>query len=134
MIRAQQVLGVPPAWDHFHDLVGHVLRWGWDHLRGGLFCFGRGSGPAADRRKLWWVQAEAVAALADGWEERRAGYQEALSGLVNWILAYHVPDPDGIWITSTDEAGAPLDLTKAGPWKAAYHDVRAMTKYVAAFS
>jgi mannobiose 2-epimerase len=134
MIRAQQVLGVPPAWDHFRDLVDHVLRWGWDHLRGGLFCFGRGSGPAADRRKLWWVQAEAMAALADGWEERRACYQEALSGLVNWILAHHVPDPDGIWITSTDEAGTPLDLTKSGPWKAAYHDVRAMTKYVAAFS
>jgi mannobiose 2-epimerase len=134
MIRAQQVLGVPPAWNHFHDLVGHVLRWGWDHLRGGLFCFGRGSGPADDRRKLWWVQAEAIAALADGWEERRPGYEEALSGLVNWVLAHHVPSPDGIWITSTDEAGTPLDLTKAGPWKAAYHDVRAMTKYVAAFS
>lgn len=134
MIRAQQVLGTPPAWDHFHALVSHVLRWGWDHRRGGAFSFGPGSGPATDRRKTWWVQAEGIAALADGWEERRPGYDTVLSGLVDWILAHHIMDADEIWITSTDEAGAPLDLTKAGPWKAAYHDLRAMTKYVAAFS
>ena len=134
MIQSQKVLGVPPAWDHFHALVGQVLRWGWDHLRGGVYFSGRSSGFATDRRKVWWTQAEALAALADGWEERRTGYEQALSGLVNWILTRHVLNSDGIWITSTDEAGAPLDLTKAGPWKAAYHDVRAMTKYIATFS
>lgn len=134
MIRAQQVLGVPPAWDHFHALAGHVLRWGWDHLRGGVFLSGRGSGPATDRRKVWWAQAEALAALTDGWEERLPSYEGALSRLVDWVLEHHILSSDGIWITSTDEAGAPLDHTKAGPWKAAYHDLRAMTKYVAAFS
>ena len=134
MIHAQQVLGVPRAWDHFHALVERVLRWGWDHRRGGVYFSGRGIGPATDRRKVWWTQAEAVAALADGWEERRPGYEQALSGLVDWILIRHVRNADRIWITSTDEAGAPLDLTKAGPWKAAYHDVRAMTKYIEAFS
>lgn len=134
MIRSQQVLGVPPDWDHFRMLVGRVLRWGWDHERGGVYFSGRGTGPATDRRKVWWTQAEALAALADGWEERTPEYEKALSGLVDWILRRHALGPDGIWITSTDELGAPLDRTRAGPWKGAYHDVRAMTKYIAAFS
>ncbi len=134
MVHAQQVLGVSPAWDHFHALTGHVLRCGWDHRRGGVYYSGRGSGPALDRRKVWWTQAEALAALADGWEARLPGYEEALSGLVDWVLAHHALPPDGIWITSTDEGGAPLDQTRAGPWKGAYHDLRAMTKYIAAFS
>ncbi len=134
MIRAQEVLGVPPAWDHFHALTGQVLRWGWDHLRGGVFYSGRGSGPAADRRKVWWTQAEALAALTDAWEQRPPFYERALGGVVDWVLAHHVLNSDDIWITSTDEAGAPLDRTKAGPWKAAYHDLRAMTKYIAAFA
>jgi mannobiose 2-epimerase len=134
MVQAQQVLGVSPAWDHFHALTGHVLRWGWDHRRGGVYYSGRSGGPALDRRKVWWTQAEALAALADAWEERLPGYEEALSGLVDWVLARHALPPDGVWITSTDEAGAPLDPTKAGPWKGAYHDLRAMTKYIAAFS
>jgi mannose/cellobiose epimerase-like protein (N-acyl-D-glucosamine 2-epimerase family) len=133
MIHAQRVLGVPPAWEHFHALAGQVLRWGWDHLRGGVFFGGRGIGPATDRRKVWWTQAEALAAMSDAWQERRPGYDKALGGLVDWILTRHVLS-DGIWITSTTETGAPLDVTKAGPWKGAYHDVRAMTKYIAAFS
>jgi mannose/cellobiose epimerase-like protein (N-acyl-D-glucosamine 2-epimerase family) len=99
-----------------------------------VFLSGRGSGPATDRRKVWWAQAEALAALTDGWEERLPSYEGALSRLVDWVLEHHILSSDGIWITSTDEAGAPLDHTKAGPWKAAYHDLRAMTKYVAAFS
>lgn len=134
MVHAQRALGLTPAWDHFHALVGGVLSHGWDHRRGGVFHSGPGAGPATDRRKVWWTQAEALAAVVDGWPERRPGYDEALSGLVNWILACHIRSDDGIWITSTDEAGAPLDPTKAGPWKGAYHDVRAMAKYIAAFS
>ncbi len=134
MIRAQRVLGLAPAWDHFHALVGRVLHAGWDFGRGGVYFSGRTTGTATDRRKVWWTQAEALAALVDGWEERSPEYEMALSGLVDWILTRHVLSADGIWITSTDELGKPLDRTKAGPWKGAYHDVRAMTKYIAAFS
>lgn len=134
MIRAEQVLGRAPSWEHFHALVERVLCQGWDHRRGGVFFSGAGAGPATDRRKAWWTQAEAIAALTDGWEQRRPQYERALSGVVDWILTRHVLDADQIWITSTDEHGKPLDRTKAGPWKGAYHDVRAMAKYIAAFS
>lgn len=134
MIRAQQVLGVPPAWDHFHALMRHVLRWGFDHQRGGVYLSGPGVGPATDRRKAWWPQAEALAALADGWVERLPEYEQVLTRLVGWILGHQVLPEDGIWLSVTDEIGQPLDRTKAGPWKSAYHDVRAMTKFVATFS
>jgi mannobiose 2-epimerase len=134
MIRAQQVLGVPPSWDHFRALVGGALRWGFDHRRGGVFLSGPGTGRATDRRKAWWSQAEALAAFADGWTERVPEYEEALTRLVDWILTYQELPGDRIWISVTDEVGRPIDRTKAGPWKSGYHDVRAMTKFIAAFS
>lgn len=134
MVRAQQVLGDTPDWEHFHHLVGQSLRWGHDRVRGGLYFKGPASGPATDRSKVWWVQAEAIAALCDGLLDRdERDYSEALRGLVGWVRRHHILSDDDIWITSTDEAGRPLDLTKAGPWKCAYHDVRAMAKFIETF-
>jgi len=134
MIRAQEVLGCPPSWDHFDALLGHALRHSFDHERGGFFFGGRADRPATDRRKAWWVQAEALAALTDRVRHQpQPVYESALDRLVDWILRYQVLEEDGIWVSVLDEGGRPLDLTKAGPWKGAYHDVRAMAKYIAAF-
>lgn len=134
MIRAERVLGVAPSWEHFHGLLAEALYRGLDRARGGMFLEGPGTRPAADRRKVWWVQAEAIAALADGLRDRNdPDYATALTGLLTWVLRYHILSEDEVWIAATDEVGRPLDVTKAGPWKGAYHDVRAMTKFVEVF-
>jgi mannobiose 2-epimerase len=51
-------------------LVDHALHHGWDRKRGGFYYAGTGLGPSAIedhdltvRRKIWWVQAEALKAL-----------------------------------------------------------------------
>ena len=63
-VRAQQALGQPLAWDHFYAHLDHALQYGFDHQAGGLYNLGIGTNSAAhDRVKVWWSQAEMLAAL-----------------------------------------------------------------------
>ena len=135
MIHAQRALGIPLNWDHFESLMLHSIRYGFDHERGGFYFRGKAHEPACDTTKFWWVQEEGLSALTDaaahfGSEE----YNEPLTRLVNWILNYQIRSDDGVWIVSTDAGGRPQNVKKAGEWKAAYHEVRAITKFVHAFA
>jgi mannose/cellobiose epimerase-like protein (N-acyl-D-glucosamine 2-epimerase family) len=61
-------------------------------------------------------------------------YNEPLAKLVDWILNYQIRSEDGVWIVSTDAEARPQNIKKAGEWKAAYHEVRAITKFVQTFA
>ena len=135
LLHAQQTLGLPCDWDHFESLVRHSLRYGFDHERGGLYFRGKPHKPACDTTKFWWVQAEGVSALTDAAAHFNSDeYNGPLTQLVNWILNYQIRSDDGVWIVSTDVAGRPLNMKKAGEWKAAYHEVRAIIKFVHSFA
>ena len=135
MLHAERALGIAPSWSHFEALLRHALKRGFDHERGGFYFRGRGDEPAFDTDKIWWIQAEGLAALTEAVRRYESEeYETALQSLINWIFRYQVKSADGIWIWSTDAAGQPKNLTKAGPWKAAYHEVRAITRFIAAFA
>ena len=61
-------------------------------------------------------------------------YNEPLAQLADWILNYQIRSDDGVWIVSTDAEARPQNVKKAGEWKAAYHEVRAITKFVHTFA
>jgi mannose/cellobiose epimerase-like protein (N-acyl-D-glucosamine 2-epimerase family) len=82
---------------------------------------------------MWWVQAEGLSALTDA-VAHTDEYNTALSQLVDWILSNQIRSDDGVWIASTNAAGEPENLKKAGEWKAAYHEVRAITKFIQVFA
>ncbi len=133
-IRAQQVLGQPPAWDHFEAHLDHALKYGHDHQRGGLYHRGVGNQPATDLDKIWWVEAEMLSALADALKHKpNPAYADALEKLTGFILKYQVNPPDGIWLDTVAADGTPKRTAKAHNWKANYHDVRAIVKFVEAF-
>lgn len=133
MIRAQEVLRTPPAWDRFDALMRHTLKHGFDHERGGFYASGSGNEPATDTEKIWWAQAEGLAALSDALGHRfDQQYDECLDLLLHWILN-HQALGDGVWVWSTDRVGRVTRFTKAHTWKAAYHEVRALTKFVRTF-
>ena len=135
MLHAQQALGIPRDWDHFQSLLRHTLRYGFDHDRGGFYFRGKPHKPACDTTKYWWVQAEGLSALTDAVAHFYSDeYNEPLTKLVDWILNYQIRSDDGVWIVSTDAEGRPQNIKKAGEWKAAYHEVRAITKFVQAFA
>ena len=81
------------------------------------------------------MQAEGLAALTDAVAQfDSAEYNELLAKLADWILKVQIRSDDGVWIVSTDAGGRPLNIKKAGEWKAAYHEVRAITKFVQTFA
>ena len=43
----------------------YALKYGYDHEHGGLYSRGVRDEPASDTDKIWWVQAEMLAALTD---------------------------------------------------------------------
>jgi cellobiose epimerase len=131
MIRAEEVLGQTPSWKHFEAHLDHALEFGTDLERGGLYSRGAGDRPADDTTKVWWAQAEMMAALADGLQHRPdPRYQEALLKLIEFVLAHQVDARDGIWLDTVAADGAHLRTGKAHNWKTAYHDVRAIQKFV----
>ena len=134
LIRAEKVLGRTPSWDHFESHLEHALKYGYDHARGGLYSRGFDDEPATDTDKIWWVEAEMLAALTDGLKHHEnAEYSEALDKLLQFIAKYQANPSDGIWLDTVAADGSPKNTAKAHNWKANYHDVRAIFKFVDAF-
>jgi mannobiose 2-epimerase len=134
MIRAEQVLGRSPSWKHFDAILEHALRHGCDRERGGLYLQGTGNEPASDTEKVWWVQAEFMAALSDGLRHREnPEYSKALTQLISFLRASQINPDDGIWIYSVTADGKPKNKVKANSWKANYHDVRGIVKFLDVF-
>lgn len=135
MIRAEQVLGRPPSWAHFRAHIDHALRYGYDHERGGLYARGIDDQPATDTDKVWWAAAELMAALSDAvLYQPNPAYTAALDRQIRFLLQHQIDPKDGIWLDTVRADGQPKSTGKAHSWKAAYHDVRALVKFMEAFS
>jgi mannose/cellobiose epimerase-like protein (N-acyl-D-glucosamine 2-epimerase family) len=134
MIHAEKVLGRPASWSHFDADLEHALKYGYDHERGGLYSRGFDNQPASDTDKVWWVQAEMLAALTDGLKHKEnPAYSAALDKLLQFVLKYQANPGDGIWLDTVAADGKPKVTGKAHNWKANYHDVRAIIKFIEAF-
>jgi mannobiose 2-epimerase len=134
MIHAEKVLGRELSWAHFDAHLQHALKYGYDHTRGGLYSRGFDNQPASDTDKVWWVQAEGLAALTVGLKHKEdPAYSEALDKLLLFILTYQVNPGDGIWLDTVTADGKPKVSAKAHNWKANYHDVRAMVIFIEGF-
>jgi mannobiose 2-epimerase len=129
-------LAAGPARTRLLAVIDHALAWGFDHRRGGLARHGPRLGRAAaavylhPRRlhKVWWVQAEMLAALAEAWRQTGAPrYLAALARQFGWIDRYQVDHEAGGWFEAvTWRRGRPLRWTKAHRWKDPYHETRAL--------
>lgn len=135
MIRAEEALGRRPSWGHFHAHLEHALRCGTDHQRGGIFNRGHGNDPASDTSKVWWAQAEWIAALTDGLRHKphHRPYQDALRRVLAFMRT-HATDPrTGLWLDTVAADGTPQSTGLAHSWKTLYHDTRGLLKFVEAF-
>jgi len=97
MVHAQEALQIPPDWDHFFSILDHALRYGFDHERGGFYFKGFDEQRASDTKKMWWVQAECLAALTEALHhEAKAVYDRALDLLLDWIFRYQILSANGM--------------------------------------
>jgi mannose/cellobiose epimerase-like protein (N-acyl-D-glucosamine 2-epimerase family) len=134
MIRAENILGRTEDWPHFYALINHALQFGYDHKRGGLYYRGMDDRPAYDTRKVWWVEGEMMSALTEALRHQENEEQrKALDQLVHFVNQFQADKRDGVWLNAVTEQGKPTNTGKAHSWKANYHDVRALVKFIEAF-
>ena len=108
-------------------LYDHCMRHGIDSERGGVFCEGAHNGPARERNKEFWQQAETLVAMLDGFElsgdER---YLEAYGNVHRFVFDHVINHTVGEWIPLLDEHNNVLWDYMGHAWKINYHTVRAM--------
>jgi mannobiose 2-epimerase len=126
--RAAEVLGDPQLIVECEQaavsLTNTALR-GLD-TDGGLMYEGDIDG-ITDSDKHWWPQAEALVGLINAWQIT-GDWKYFQLAHQNWdFIQRYLVDPSGEWHWKVNQAGS-LDYQedKAGPWKAPYHNGRAM--------
>lgn len=134
MVRAQKVLGGRPSWSHFYAHIDHALKCGFDWERGGIYARGIGNEPASSLEKVWWAEAELMAALSDALAQKsNPTYAAALEKQIHFLEQYQTSPNDGIWYDTLTVDGKIKSGGKAHAWKANYHDVRALMKFIEQF-
>ncbi|WCJ61117.1 AGE family epimerase/isomerase [Fontisphaera persica] len=134
MVQAQKALGQRPDWRHFYAHIDHALQYGYDWERGGLYHRGVGNEPASDTTKVWWAEAELIAALSEALAHQpNPRYAQALEKQFRFLQQYQTSPEDGIWLDTVYADGKVKSGGKAHHWKANYHDVRAIVKFIQAF-
>lgn len=113
------------------DVALNTVTAGWDDAYGGLYSSVDTSGAPPSRpgsdQKVWWVHAEALIALAMGYE--RTGRDDCLRWFrrVHDYTWAHFPDPAyGEWYSALDRRGDVLQSYKGGRWKGCFHVPRAL--------
>jgi mannobiose 2-epimerase len=115
-----------PFVDLYRTLFDYSLKYGYDETNGGFYDTGPFNKPADRRSKVWWVQSEAIVSALYMWRlthdpkylnifEKTADYIE--KNIVDW--------ENGEWHANITPNGKPQG-SKASPWKAGYHNGRAM--------
>jgi mannobiose 2-epimerase len=82
----------------------------------------------SDTRKIWWVQAEALAGFINAWQlSGGVRWLEAAARAWDFIVTRLVSPEVGEWRWQVDRQGTPCgEEDFAGPWKGPYHNGRAL--------
>lgn len=117
---------ISPLKDLFQTLFDYSLKYGFDYKEGGFYESGPFHQPADKREKVWWVQAETIASALE--MTRLTGdrkYWDCFLKTLDWVEKKQMDRQGGDWFWSIREDGSPA-REKAGLWKTAYHNGRAM--------
>ncbi len=108
-------------------LYDHCLAYGIDAERGGVYCEGQHHGPAREKNKEFWQQAETLVGLLDAY--RLFGDEKYLEGyekVHRFVFDHAINHEVGEWYPLFDENNTLLRDEMAHAWKINYHTVRSM--------
>jgi mannobiose 2-epimerase len=132
LTEAADALGRPDdltTLDVAKRLWNNSLTYGLDKTNGGFFSEGPPGKPADDRKKVWWVQAEALNSLL--LMEKEAGadgrYRSAFDATWRFTTEHQIDKDRGGWHDEvTEDGNKVLKPDKSNDWKDPYHTVRAL--------
>jgi mannose/cellobiose epimerase-like protein (N-acyl-D-glucosamine 2-epimerase family) len=108
-----------------------VLSRGLDRRWGGLYFRGTAEGPATNRAKVWWTQAEGLVGFL--WLHVETGeqrYWEAFRSVTRWVMRRQADHRHGEWFAVLRRRGTVHDGRKSHRWKSGYHTTRACLEAV----
>lgn len=113
--------------DAMIKLYDHCLEYGIDWERGGVYCEGPHDGPAREKNKEFWQQAETLVGLLDAYlltqDEK---YLDAYENVHRFVMDRVINHQVGEWFPLFDENNNLLTDYMAHEWKINYHTVRSM--------
>lgn len=111
----------------FRKLYDHCVQYGIDWERGGVYCEGPHDGPARERNKEFWQQAETMVGMLDAHllfgDEK---YLDAYENVHRFVMDYVINHKVGEWFPLFDENNNLLWDYMGHAWKINYHTMRAM--------
>ncbi len=128
LIDACEAAGISayPFLDTYKALFDYSMKYGYDAAQGGFYESGPFNQPANKRDKVWWVEAEAiVSALYLYRLTNDPKYLSVFAQTSDWIEKYQTDWENGEWFPTVTPEGK-TEGDKAQPWKAGYHQGRAM--------
>lgn len=108
------------------NIFDHCAKYGIDWERGGVYCEGPNDGPARERNKEFWQQAEALVGLLDACLLFGADkYFDAYENVHRFVMDHVINHAVGEWYPLFDENNTLLWDYMGHAWKINYHTVRA---------
>jgi mannose/cellobiose epimerase-like protein (N-acyl-D-glucosamine 2-epimerase family) len=118
---------VAPYTSFFADVFAYSKKHGWDDAKGGFFDSGAPQQPADRRQKVWWTQAEVIVAALEMYRQTKdPAYLDVFAKTWAFIDTAQTDWTNGEWFESIAPDGTPSRGNKATPWKAGYHNGRAL--------
>jgi len=113
--------------ERLRKLYDHCLKYGLDRERGGVYCEGQHDGPARERNKEFWQQAEALVAMLDAYQTfGDEKYLDAYENIHRFVFDHVIAHDVGEWYPLFDENNNLLRDYMAHAWKINYHTVRSV--------
>ncbi len=111
----------------YKRLYDHAAEYGIDWQNGGVYCEGPNDGPAREKNKEFWQQAESLVGFLDAYllfkDER---YLDAYENVHRFVMDHVINHKVGEWYPLFDENNNRLWDYMAHAWKINYHTVRSM--------
>jgi mannobiose 2-epimerase len=129
---AMDAMGRPNAMllDLYRGLFAYSMKNGYDREKGGFFDSAPLGRPADRLGKIWWVQAEAlVSALTMYRLTRESTYAQVFDQTWRFVNETQTDWQHGDWHAIVLPDGSHRGR-KAEPWKAAYHNGRALLESI----
>ncbi len=120
-------LELEPYKDIFQRIFDHCFRYGIDWEKGGVYCEGPFNGPAREKNKEFWQQAETLVGYLDAYllfgDDR---YLDAYENVHRFVMDTVIHHEVGEWYPLFDENNNRVWDYMGHAWKINYHTVRSM--------